>query len=31
MQGRGSEEVIDELEVVFRRHYRRLVDGEQVE
>jgi hypothetical protein len=31
MQGRASEEVIDELEVVFRRHYRRLVDGEQVE
>jgi hypothetical protein len=31
MQGRPSAEVIDELELVFRRHYRRLAGGEQVE
>lgn len=31
MQGRPAVEVIDELELVFRRHYKRLATGEQVE
>ena len=28
LQGRPREEVIEELEVIFRRHYQRLIEGD---